>query len=588
MPHTYYIDSATGNNANAGTSTSTPFKSLTALNNLALNPGDTVLLARGTSYADQLTVKHSGASGSPITFGAYGEGAAPVIKGPATGVYSSGTHDVVVHDIAITDTSGYAVLGRNLSNWTVDDIAVSGAGSSTHPGSVSFENSSNIIVENSTISGVTGDGMLINGGKGITVENNKVGTVQGHDADNVQINNATNVKVLGNQLDMSGTTDSTKGNLVVNSADGVDIEHNTMAGGKYGASVNSNNVTIASNDIHGQGGYDWSFGVGIGENWNVKNYNIHDNNIHDVATGVALSGTSMTVQRDNIDVHDNTFDHNSDAALRVDRPATGEFTNNEVGTGTQATDITSWIAAENTFKVSGTTTFDASAPTAHPDVASVSSGATQVSGDVLANDKSASGGTLSVSQFDGHTVGSGASASGEYGVVSIDANGNFVYHVDAAAVAGLDHQVSDTFSYVVTDGHSEATSKLEVDLAPTTHVQLQAVNDGFSVGSNGAATGNVLANDVHAAGDTLHLRSIGSVKVGSSGVHVVGHYGTLSVDADGSFSYAADAHKIAGSDAVLHDTFTYKMSNGAVQDTASVGIDIDTHMLSQASSDFHM
>ncbi|HEV7718434.1 MAG TPA: right-handed parallel beta-helix repeat-containing protein [Arsenicitalea sp.] len=590
MPHTFYINSVTGKDANAGTSSSTAFKSIAALDHVTLQPGDTVLLARGTTYSDQLTIKNSGTAGAPITFGAYGTGAAPVISGPATGIYSSGTHDVVVHGIAIAHTSGYAIIGLNLSNWTVDGVSVSSTGSSTHAGSISFQNSSNIAVKNSTLSGITGDGMLINGGHGITVSGNKVSTVQGHDADNLQVVGASHVTITGNTLDMSGATTSTKGNLVVNTSDTVDIEHNTLVGGHYGASVNSNNVIIASNEIHGQKGYDWSFGIGLAENWNLKNYNIHDNTIHNVPFGVAITGDSTSVWRQNIDVHNNTFDHIGDAALKVDRNASGEFVNNRIGSDSQATQITNWIAVDGKFTVSGNTSFSDSAPLAKTDIAPLSAEQTHVSGDVLSNDTSASSGALSVSQIDGKAVGTGVDVTGKYGTVSIDAHGNFVFSVDSKAVAGLDHQVSDQFSYLVTDGHSQSVAQLKISVAPGDHNGgLLAVNDTAIVGSNGTATGDALANDQHNAGETLLLRSIAGATLDSAPVEVAGHYGTLSIAANGDFTYSADASKVGSSDTTLHDTFMYKVSDGAAQDAASLGFAIDPHAISvQASSDFHI
>ncbi len=591
MTQIYYINAATGSNANVGTISDAPLKSISALNNIVLNRGDTVLLARGTTYFDQLTVKYSGAAGNPITFGAYGQGAAPVINGPSTGVYSSGTHDIVVHDIAIAHTSGYAVFGRNVSNWTVDNVAVTGTGSVAHSGAISFESSSNITVENSVVSGVTGDGLLINGGQGITIKNNQVSTVQGHNGDNVQVSGATNVTITGNQLDMSGPTDSTKGNLVVNSSNGVDIEHNTMIGGSYGASVNSNNVTIAFNEIHDQKGYSWSFGVGIGETWSVKNYNIHDNNIHNVAYGVAVSGTSTStkVLRVGIDVHNNTFDHIGNAALKVDRAASGDFTGNHVGSDSNPTQISAWIAAQHTFLVSGNDTFNSTPPDAHLDVAQVISNATQVAGDVLINDVSISGATLSVSAVNGHAAAAGLSVAGTYGMVSIDPNGSFVYHVDPAAMVGIDHQVSDIFSYVVTDGHEYSTSTLEVDLAPNS-VALQAVGDSATVGADGLASGNALTNDLHDYFATLHVSSVGSSRMDAGGpVVVAGQYGTLNIAANGEFSYAVDAVKVAGNDGMLRDNFTYKMSDGSSQDSASLGFGIDAHALTvQIVPDFHI
>jgi polysaccharidase protein len=402
MAVTYYIDSSSGSDANAGTSEAAPFRSLAALNNLALAPGDTVLLARGTAYADQLTVKVSGTLGNPISFGAYGEGNPPVIDGPATGVYSSGTHDVIIRDIAIAHTSGYAILGRNVSDWTVDNVTVSNAGSPTHSGAVSFENSSQFAVENSRISGVTGDGILINGGHDIVIRNNSVGTVQGQNGDNIQVAGVSHLTVTGNTLDMSGPTDSTKGNLVVNTSNIVDVEHNTMTGGKYGASVNSDNVTIAFNDIHGQSGYSWSFGIGIGGDWDVRNYSIYNNTIRDVPYGVAITGTTPDVHRYGIDVHNNTFDHIGSAALKVDRAATGDFTHNEIGSDTAPARIANWVSALGTFVVSNNSTFTSSPLSAQAMLA---------------------------------PADAGLPAADKHGLPSVDAHGNFLYPTAAPADA---------------------------------------------------------------------------------------------------------------------------------------------------------
>jgi len=47
----------------------------------ALAPGDSVLFRRGQTWREQLTVPSSGSAGNPITFGAYGSGADPIING---------------------------------------------------------------------------------------------------------------------------------------------------------------------------------------------------------------------------------------------------------------------------------------------------------------------------------------------------------------------------------------------------------------------------------------------------------------------------------------------------------------------------
>jgi len=75
---TYYVSSSSGNDANPG-SQAQPFQTLAKVNGLALVPGDIVFLKRGDVWNEQLIPPASGTSTSPITFDAYGSGAAPVL-----------------------------------------------------------------------------------------------------------------------------------------------------------------------------------------------------------------------------------------------------------------------------------------------------------------------------------------------------------------------------------------------------------------------------------------------------------------------------------------------------------------------------
>src|SRR6185312_8423342 len=77
----YYV-SASGNDANNGTSTTTPWKTLDKVNSFTgLVPGDMVLFNRGETFYGSITINKSGISGNPITIGAYGTGANPIITG---------------------------------------------------------------------------------------------------------------------------------------------------------------------------------------------------------------------------------------------------------------------------------------------------------------------------------------------------------------------------------------------------------------------------------------------------------------------------------------------------------------------------
>lgn len=76
---TYYVDSAGGNDANAGTSTATAWQTLTKVNTIAaFAPGDSILFARGGSWTGRLWPKGSGNSSAVITLDAYGSTALPL------------------------------------------------------------------------------------------------------------------------------------------------------------------------------------------------------------------------------------------------------------------------------------------------------------------------------------------------------------------------------------------------------------------------------------------------------------------------------------------------------------------------------
>lgn len=78
---TYYVDSRGGDDAAAGTSAGTAWKSLEKLAAAELKPGDTVAVKRGGSFTGPLTLESSGTAAQPITIKAYGSGALPKISG---------------------------------------------------------------------------------------------------------------------------------------------------------------------------------------------------------------------------------------------------------------------------------------------------------------------------------------------------------------------------------------------------------------------------------------------------------------------------------------------------------------------------
>jgi hypothetical protein len=78
---TYYVSSSTGSDANNATSASTPWQTIAHVNGQTFQPGDSILFKRGDVWNESLAPASSGSSGNPITFDAYGTGAAPNLTG---------------------------------------------------------------------------------------------------------------------------------------------------------------------------------------------------------------------------------------------------------------------------------------------------------------------------------------------------------------------------------------------------------------------------------------------------------------------------------------------------------------------------
>ena len=76
----YYVDSAHGEDGNAGTSPTAAWRSLAQVNAAKLKPGDTVRFARGGQWRGALS-PHSGNEAAPITYTSYGKGEKPALLG---------------------------------------------------------------------------------------------------------------------------------------------------------------------------------------------------------------------------------------------------------------------------------------------------------------------------------------------------------------------------------------------------------------------------------------------------------------------------------------------------------------------------
>ena len=93
----YYVDTA-GDDDNSGLSELLPWETVDKVDNSSFNAGDSCLFNKTCTWREQLTVPSSGTNGSPITFGAYGSGADPIISGANLGPAYTGWRGYVHSD----------------------------------------------------------------------------------------------------------------------------------------------------------------------------------------------------------------------------------------------------------------------------------------------------------------------------------------------------------------------------------------------------------------------------------------------------------------------------------------------------------
>ena len=188
----------------------------------------------------------------------------------------------------------------------------------------------------------------------------------------------------------------------------------------------------------------------------------------------------------------------------------------------------------------------------------------------------------------GTTAGTiGQALNGTYGVLTVAADGSYSYAATRSGADGLAAGATaiDYFTYTVRD-HSSPNDTDTAELAITvTGVGPSASNDTGSVNENATLTANagagVIANDTGGDTESLAVTNISSNATGNSGnatQGVLGTYGTLTVAADGSYTYVANTAAAEALDAgdEVTDIFTYtvKDDDDVNSDTATLTITV--------------
>ncbi len=322
-------------------------------------------------------------------------------------------------------------------------------------------------------------------------------------------------------------------------------------------------------------------------------------------TGI-LSGTSGTATA--VNASGDTVLTNSYGTLTIRADGSYSFNANgadaqKLAAGQLANVVFTYTATDGTESRTSTLTITITgtndAPVLQADVGAVNEDAiltVDAASGVLANDSDVDGNALKVTGILSGTSGTATAvnASGDtvltnsYGTLTIRADGSYSFNANGADAQKLaaGQLANVVFTYTATDGTESRTSTLTITItgtndAPVLQADVGAVNED-AILTVDAASG-VLANDSDVDGNALKVTGILSgtsgtaTAVNASGDTVLTNsYGTLTIRADGSYSFnanGADAQKLAAGQ-LANVVFTYTATDGTESRTSTLTITI--------------
>ena len=203
------------------------------------------------------------------------------------------------------------------------------------------------------------------------------------------------------------------------------------------------------------------------------------------------------------------------------------------------------------------------APLVIADTTSISEDSSVVTGNVLSNDRDVDiGDTLSaIAQ----------QQQGQYGSLTITANGDYQYQLNNAAVQhlGVGQQVVEQLNYQATDGDMTVNSSIAVTITGENDAPVTLADTASITVGSANVSGNVLANDSDVDAGTV-LQTLATT--------IQGQYGVLSLGTDGSYQYQVNANQAdviaLGAGASVVDSFSYTATDGItpVSDTLSITV----------------
>ena len=190
-------------------------------------------------------------------------------------------------------------------------------------------------------------------------------------------------------------------------------------------------------------------------------------------------------------------------------------------------------------------------------------------GGVLNDTDVDAGETLVVSAVGGNGENVGQNVTGSLGTLNLDADGSYTYIADQAGADAITagQTATDTFTYALSDGEGNtSTVNLVITVTgkgPQGVADTATVTENSSVEKNNAATNGVLANDDDNASfdqESLAVTAITGASAGTVGGTTAGTHGTLTMNQDGTYSYAATNDALDDGETV-NDVFTYTVKD---------------------------
>jgi VCBS repeat-containing protein len=204
-------------------------------------------------------------------------------------------------------------------------------------------------------------------------------------------------------------------------------------------------------------------------------------------------------------------------------------------------------------------------------------------------------GPLTVNSVNGSAANVGEALCGAYGTLTLNADGTYTYVVNTAAVQNLDDDetVTDQFTYTVTDGAATSTSStLTITVFGNNDAPIAVADTNWAQEDlHTTIDGNVILGADHAPDDTegnppsgmfadradtdadAEALTVSSVNGSGAnvGIALCGSYGTLTLNADGTYTYVVDdaAVQCLDSGQTVTDQFTYTVTDGTTTSNTS-------------------